>query len=371
MTGVDAAFVFGTRPEFVKVAPVLAECRRRDRSVYVIHTGQHYSESLDEVFFRQLDLDEPDVNLDVGSGSHGVQTGEMLAGIERELQAQEPDVVFVQGDTNSTLAGALAATKLGQSVAHIEAGLRSFDRSMPEEINRVVVDHVADHLFAPTDEMAALLASEGIPESRIAVTGNTVVDAVTNYRAVASETSTVLDDLGLEAGEFALMTAHRAETVDDHGSFQRVLDGVGEAANQLGLEVVYPIHPRAAKQLETLDLDVPDGIRPVDPLGFFDFLRLEDAAALAFTDSGGVQEETCILGTPCVTLRYGTERPETVHVGSNCVAGHDGIDVLAAAIKMYGKDPTWEVPYGDGRAAVHILDAVPFSPRERPAQPAE
>lgn len=371
MTGVDAAFVFGTRPEFVKVAPVLAECRRRDRSTHVIHTGQHYSESLDDVFFRQLNLDEPDVNLGVGSASHGVQTGDMLAGVERELQAQEPDVVFVQGDTNSTLAGALAAAKIGYPVAHIEAGLRSFDRSMPEEINRVVVDHVADHLFAPTDEMATLLRDEGLPENRINVTGNTVVDAVTSYREVAAETSTVLDDLNLEAGEFGLLTAHRAETVDDPDSFQQVLDGVGAAANQLEIEVVYPIHPRAAEKLEAFDLDVPDGIRTVEPLGFFDFLRLEDAAALAFTDSGGVQEETCILGTPCVTLRYGTERPETVHVGSNCVAGHDGIDILAAAITMYGKDPDWAVPYGDGRAAVHILDAVSFSPRERAAQPAE
>jgi UDP-N-acetylglucosamine 2-epimerase (non-hydrolysing) len=247
--------------------------------VYVIHTGQHYSESLDEVFFQQLDLDEPDVNLEVGSGSHGVQTGAMLAGIERELEEQEPDVVFVQGDTNSTLAGGLAAAKIGQSVAHIEAGLRSFDRSMPEEINRVVVDHVADYLFAPTVEMAAQLRSEGIPEDRITVTGNTVVDAVTNYGAVAAETSTVLDDLGLEGEEFALLTAHRAETVDEPDSFQRVLEGVSDAAGRLGLEVIYPIHPRAADKLETFGLDVPGNIRLIDPLGFFDFLRLEDAAA--------------------------------------------------------------------------------------------
>lgn len=361
MTGVDAAFVFGTRPEFIKVAPVLAECRRRGLATYVIHTGQHYSASLDDVFFEQLDLSEPDVNLNIGSGDHGAQTGAMLAGIERHLRDRDPDVVVVQGDTNSTLAGALAATKLGLEVAHVEAGLRSFDRDMPEEINRVVVDHVADHLFPPTEEMAALLRDEGIPEDRITVTGNTIVDAVTDNRAVAERTSTILADLGLAAGEFALLTAHRAETVDDPESFASVLEGVSAAAERLGLEVVYPVHPRASDRLESFDLEVPRGVRLVEPVDFFEFLRLEDAAALAFTDSGGVQEETCILGTPCVTLRYGTERPETVYVGANCVAGHDPAEIVAAATSMRNKAADWEVPFGDGDAAERILDALAYS----------
>ena len=360
MTGVDAAFVFGTRPEFVKVAPVLAECRRRGLTTYVIHTGQHYSASLDEVFFEQLDLAEPDVNLGIGSGDHGAQTGAMLAGVERHLRNQDPDIVFVQGDTNSTLAGALAATKLGLEVAHVEAGLRSFDRDMPEEINRIVVDHVADHLFPPTAEMAALLRDEGIPEDRMTVTGNTVVDAVMDNRAVAERTSTILADLGLAVDEFALLTAHRVETVDDPESFASVLEGVSAAAEQLGLEVVYPVHPRAADRLESFDVKMPHGIRLVEPMDFFDFLRLEDAAALAFTDSGGVQEETCILGTPCVTLRYGTERPETVYVGANCVAGHDPVDIVAAATSMHCETVDWSVPFGDGDAAERILDALAY-----------
>jgi len=365
MSDADAAFVFGTRPEFIKIAPVLAACERRGLSTYVVHTGQHYSASLDDVFFEQLDIPEPDVNLGVGSGDHGAQTGAMLEGVERHLRGLEPNVVLVQGDTNSTLAGALAATKLGLEVAHVEAGLRSFDRDMPEEINRVVVDHVADYLFAPTNDVATNLRKEGISADRITVTGNTIVDAVRENRAVAARTSTVLADLGVTAGEFALLTAHRAETVDDSGSFAAVLEGVSVAAEQLGLPVVYPVHPRARDRLESFELEVPDGIRLVEPLDFFDFLRLEDAAALAFTDSGGVQEETCILGTPCVTLRYGTERPETAYVGANCIAGHDPADIIAAAITMRGKDGAWDVPFGDGNAASRILDALVFQEAQR------
>jgi UDP-N-acetylglucosamine 2-epimerase (non-hydrolysing) len=358
MSDVDAAFVFGTRPEFIKISPVLTACDRRGLSTYVVHTGQHYSSSLDGVIFDELDIPEPDINLGVGSGDHGAQTGAMLAGVERHLREHEPDVVFVQGDTNSTLAGALAATKLGFEVAHVEAGLRSFDRGMPEEVNRVIVDHVADHLFPPTDHSATLLRKEGVSADQVTVTGNTVVDAVRTNRAVATRTSTVLADLDLTAGDFALLTAHRAETVDDEASFAAVLEGVGVAADQLGLDVVYPVHPRAAERLESFDLDVPAAIRLVEPADFFDFLRLEDAAALAFTDSGGVQEETCILGTPCVTLRYGTERPETAFVGANCVAGHEPVDIVAAAIAMRGRTGDWEVPFGDGDAAERILDAL-------------
>lgn len=371
MSGVDAAFVFGTRPEFVKVAPVLAECNRRNLSVYVIHTGQHYSESLDDVFFEQLAIEKPDVNLGVGSGRQGAQTGAMLEGVEHELSEQEPELVFVQGDTNSTLAGALAATKLGIEVAHIEAGLRSYNREMPEEINRVVVDHVADHLFAPTDTMASLLRREGIPDHRVTVTGNTVVDAVIQNQALAAETSTVVQELGLDAGAFALLTAHRAETVDDPDSFAKTLEGVSRAAEELGLEVVYPVHPRAAERIETFELDVPSEVRVIEPVNFFDFLRLEDAAEVVFTDSGGVQEETCILGTPCVTLRYSTERPETVHVGANCLAGHEPSDIVAAGITMQGKGSNWEVPFGSGDAAVQILDALGLPEPEKSVKFAE
>lgn len=361
MSDADVALVFGTRPEIVKTAPILKECQRRALSTLAIHTGQHYSKSLDEIFFRQLDLEPPDVNLKIGSADHGAQTGEMLAGVEENLQAHEPGVLFVQGDTNSTLAGALAGTKLDIDVAHVEAGLRSFDREMPEETNRVVVDHVADYLFPPTRETAELLRSEGIPDDRITVTGNTIVDAVTAYDEIAALTSDVLSTFDLTAGEFALLTAHRAETVDDRDSFVNALSGVSEAAKELGIEVVYPIHPRSRERLDEFDVTVPDAIRTIDPLGFLDFLRLESTAALVFTDSGGVQEETCILGTPCVTLRFGTERPETAFVGANCVAGREPSEIVAAALTMREKAGNWKAPFGDGRAAARILDSLPLA----------
>jgi UDP-N-acetylglucosamine 2-epimerase (non-hydrolysing) len=254
-------------------------------------------------------------------------------------------------------------------VAHVEAGLRSFDREMPEETNRVIVDHVADHLFPPTRESATRLREEGLPDDRITVTGNTVADAVMAYDEVAASTSSILQELELNAGEFALLTAHRQETVDDEDSFRQVLRGVARAADRLGLEVVYPVHPRAEERLSEFGLEVPGAIRTVEPLEFFDFLRLERTAALAFTDSGGVQEETCILGTPCVTLRYGTERPETVYAGANCIAGHDPVDIVDAATRMVRKDGCWEIPFGDGNAAFHVVESLFRTTRiERPPE---
>ena len=358
MTDSTVGFVLGTRPEIIKLAPVIQECHRRGVDTHVIHTGQHYSDSLDTVFFRQLGLSPPDTNLEIGSDDHGAQTGAMLAGIEKELQDIEPMVVFVQGDTNSTLAGALAGSKMDVDVAHVEAGLRSFDDDMPEETNRVIIDHISDYLFPPTAETAALLRDEGISTDRITVTGNTIVDAVQTYDDEAASKSRILSELGVSEGQFDLLTAHRAETVDDREAFERILSGVARAATQAEQEVIYPIHPRAEDRLEEFGIAVPDKVRLIEPLGFFDFLRLESTADLVFTDSGGVQEETSILGTPCVTLRYGTERPETAFVGANCVAGREPSSITAAATQMRGKAEDWTTPFGDGTAATQILDAV-------------
>ncbi|SFR36591.1 non-hydrolyzing UDP-N-acetylglucosamine 2-epimerase [Halogeometricum limi] len=353
----QVAIVLGTRPEIIKCAPLIKACDRRGVDCLLVHTGQHYSEDLDQVFFDQLELPTPDYNLEVGSRSHGEQTGRMLEGIEDVLDEHVPDVVLVQGDTNSTLAGALAAAKSNIDVGHVEAGLRSFDREMPEETNRVVTDHISDYLFPPTEETKGYLERESV-SGEIVVAGNTVVDSLYEYRDLATEKSQILSTLGLTEDDFYLLTAHRAENVDDRDSFAQLLDGVSRFAAQTDREVVYPIHPRAQSRLDEFGLTLPEEIRTVEPLDFLDFLRLEAAASLVFTDSGGVQEETCILGTPCVTLRYTTERPETAYVGANCLAGLDPDDVVEAASTMLGKHADWDVPFGDGHAAERILDTL-------------
>jgi UDP-N-acetylglucosamine 2-epimerase (non-hydrolysing) len=356
----DLIFVLGTRPEIIKLSPVIRACQRRDVPFSIVHTGQHYSEELDAVFFHQLGLPTPEYNLDIGSASHGKQTGQMVAEIESVLEAEQPDVVLVQGDTNSVLAGTIAATKLdGTKVGHVEAGLRSFDREMPEEVNRRLADHAADYLFPPTKGSREQLLSEDLPAEWITVTGNTIVDAVQQYVEIAHDPSDVLSELGVE-GRFALLTAHRAENVDNRDRFVALLDSVTEAAKEHDLLIVYPIHPRAEKRISKFDIEVPDQIKIVEPQDFLDFLVLEAEATIVFTDSGGVQEESCILRTPCVTLRDNTERPETVDVGANRIVGVESADVAEGIQEMLTIDPNWENPFGDGNAAEIILDTLGY-----------
>lgn len=352
------SFVLGTRPEIIKLAPVITACQERDISFTVVHTGQHYSEQLDTVFFEQLDLPTPDYNLEVASGNHGEQTGEMLIRLEEVLISEQPSTVIVQGDTNSVLAGALATSKLAPDLGHVEAGLRSFDDRMPEETNRVLTDHASDLLFAPTQTAAEQLRQEGIPDDDIYLTGNTIVDAVEQYADVAATQSSVLEDHDLTAGQYVLLTAHRAENVDDDATFQSILDGTASLATQLDVPVIYPIHPRAASNLESFDIELPDSIRTIEPLDYLDFLHLESEATVIVTDSGGVQEEACILGTPCITVRESTERPETTEVGANRVVGTEPADIEAHGTEMASRATDWDNPFGDGEAAGRILDAV-------------
>ncbi|GAA0547479.1 UDP-N-acetylglucosamine 2-epimerase (non-hydrolyzing) [Halorubrum ejinorense] len=284
----------------------------------------------------------------------------MIAEIESVLESERPEVVIVQGDTNSVLAGTIAATKMADiEVGHVEAGLRSFDRDMPEEINRRVSDHAADYLFAPTNTSGDQLRQEGLSDEWITVTGNTVVDAVHQNVEIAHERSSVLSDMNLDE-RFALLTAHRAENVDDRERFERLLDSVAKATDEHDLSVVYPIHPRAEKRISEFGINVPDTIQLVEPQDFLDFLVLEDEATIVFTDSGGVQEESCILRTPCVTLRDNTERPETVDVGANLVVGVAPDDVSEGVRKMLTRDRNWENPFGDGTAADQILDTLGY-----------
>lgn len=356
--GTEIAIVLGTRPEIIKLAPVIRECDRRNIDYIVIHTGQHYSDSLDRVFFEQLGLPVPDHNLGVGSASHADQTAAMITGIADVLVQEQPDTVLVQGDTNSVLAGSIATSKLDIDLGHVEAGLRSFDRSMPEETNRVLTDHVADYLFAPTDQSRQYLLKEGIPDHRIFVTGNTIVDALEQNQELAARKSDVLETLDLEPNEFGLMTAHRAENVDNERRFRDLLEGVGRAADERGLNVVYPIHPRAQNKLEVFNIEVPKRVRVIDPQNYLDFLTLENSAAVILTDSGGVQEEACILSVPCVTLRENTERPETIDVGANRLVGTDPDAIVDGVRAAYSAVQTWKNPFGDGAAAEQILAVV-------------
>lgn len=351
-------FVLGTRPEIIKLSPVIRECRRRDISFDIVHTGQHYADALDTALFTQLELPESTHDLSIGSTGHGAQTDEMIAGIETVVSAGEPRVVIVQGDTKSVLAGAIAVGKLqGVDLGHVEAGLRSFDPAMPEEMNRRLTDHVAEYLWAPTDVARKNLLNENLSADEITVTGNTIVDAVRENITIAHERSSVRRDLGLD-GRFALLTVHRAENVDDAERFQSLLDAVGSVARTHDVHVVYPIHPRAARRIDELDLTIPDRVDVVDPLDFLDFLVLEDDATIVLTDSGGVQEETCILGTPCVTLRETTERPEAVAVGSNVLVGTDPARIREGVDVMLETETDWPNPFGDGTAAQQIVDSL-------------
>lgn len=349
--------VLGTRPEIIKFSPIIRECERLGLDYFVLHTGQHYSYNMDRVFFEQLELPEAEYNLDVGSGTHGEQTGRMLIGIERVLREEEPDCVLVEGDTNTVLAGALAAAKLGVKVGHVEAGLRSYDREMPEEVNRVLADHCSDLLFVPTEKSRQILLSEGISGDKVFMTGNTVVDAVFQNLEISKRKGGILSHLGIDDEGYFLVTVHRQENVDNEKRFRGILKGLEMVQEEFGFKVVYPIHPRAKKQLKVFDVE-GNGVMFVEPLDYLGFLQLESNAKLVLTDSGGVQEEACVLGVPCVTLRYNTERPETLEVGANVLAGTDPYEIVEKTKLMLSGDNSWENPFGDGKAAERIVNLL-------------
>jgi UDP-N-acetylglucosamine 2-epimerase (non-hydrolysing) len=351
------SIILGTRPEIIKMSPVIRECQRLGLDHFILHTGQHYSYNMDKIFFKELMLPDAKYNLEAGSGAHGEQTGKMLAGIEKVLLKEKPEAVLVQGDTNTVLAGALAAVKLGIKVGHVEAGLRSYNRKMPEEINRVMADHCSDVLFAPTEKCKNTLLGEGIPNSSIHVTGNTIVDAVFQNLKLAKEKNT-LEELDITPKGYFLVTAHRQENVDDPVRFAGILKGLEVLAKEFNIPVIYPIHPRSKKRVEEFGIRTDGSIRFIDPVEFLDFLNLESCARLVLTDSGGVQEETCILGVPCVTLRDNTERPETLDVGSNMLSGTEPELMVECAHRMLETDKGWENPFGDGKAAQRIVNAM-------------
>ncbi|MFC1974505.1 non-hydrolyzing UDP-N-acetylglucosamine 2-epimerase [Chloroflexota bacterium] len=351
------AIILGTRPEIIKMAPVIRELEERRGNYFILHTGQHYSYNLDRVFFERLKLPQAKYNLEVGSGSNAEQSGKILIGVEKVLQEENADIVLVEGDTNSVLAGALAAVKLHIKVGHVEAGLRSYDRQMPEEINRLLTDHCSDFLFAPTEKSRAILLGEGILEDKIFVTGNTIVDAVYQNLKIAGESGDVLGSLHLNPGEYFLVTLHRQENVDSPVRFTSIVEGLDGVAGEFGLSVIYPIHPRSRKMMGEFNLK-PKNLTLIEPVDFLDFLQLERNSRLILTDSGGVQEEACVLSVPCVTLRDNTERPETIEVGSNILAGVSPERILECTKAMLGRENNWENPFGDGKAGKIIIDIL-------------
>ncbi|MEX0785742.1 MAG: UDP-N-acetylglucosamine 2-epimerase (non-hydrolyzing) [Dehalococcoidia bacterium] len=350
--------VAGARPQFIKAAAFSRALRGRHQEV-LVHTGQHYDPTLSGVFFEQLDLPKPHHHLDVGSGPHGEQTGRMLERIEPVLRQEAPDWVVVFGDTNSTLAGALAAAKLGLRLAHVEAGLRSFDRTMPEETNRIVADHCSDLLFCPTQTAVDNLAREGLLE-RARLTGDIMYDSLLQQLPSVEAASGIIERLGLAKGGYALVTVHRAANTDDLDA----LGGILEALALLEEPVIFPMHPRARLAMASSDFETASNVQAIEPVGYLEMLALERNARVVLTDSGGMQKEAYLLGVPCVTLREETEWPETMVDGWNVLAGSEPRRIVEASRRT---PPSGEPPavFGDGHAAERMVELLNDDPSQR------
>jgi len=355
--------IFGTRPEIIKLSPIIREFENKGKDFMLIHTGQHYSYEMDRILFEELELPEPDYKLNIGlkTKTHAEQVGLMLIEIEKILLKEKPKIVIVQGDTNTTLAGALSARKLNSiKIAHVEAGLRSHNWEMPEEINRVIVDHISDILFAPTEKAKENLLREGIPENKIYLVGNTISDAVYQNLEIARGKSKILENLRIKKNKYFLLTLHRAENVDHKDRLINILKGIKLVKENFPeYNIVFPIHPRTKNRVKEFRLEeYLKELLVIDPLGYLDFIMLEANARLILTDSGGVQEEACILKVPCVTLRTETERPETVEIGANIIAGRYPDNILKCVKIMLLKERDWINPYGInvGRRIISILE---------------
>lgn len=351
--------VVGTRPNFVKMAPIMRVLEDRRIDSRLVHTGQHYDDRMAGAFFRELGLRRPEVDLGIGSGSHAEQTARVMLAFEPVWLDYAPDWVVVVGDVNSTLACALVAAKRGGRVAHVEAGLRSGDRSMPEEINRILTDQLADLLLTPGADADENLRREGIPAARIVRVGNVMIDSLFAQCGQADR-SPILVGLGLQPREYLVLTLHRPSNVDDPARLARLIETFGRVA--MTIPVIFPAHPRTRARIEAAGLRLPPGVRMIDPLGYADFLCLWRAARLVCTDSGGLQEETSALGVACLTLRESTERPVTVELGTNQVVGVDPARIIQAVGEALAggsrPSPREPIPLWDGRTAVRIVDCL-------------
>ena len=353
--------IVGARPQFIKCAPVSARLRQEHEEI-LVHTGQHYDPDMSDIFFEDLQIPRPDYHLDVGSGSHGKQTAAILEKTENVLIKEIPDLVLVYGDTNSTLAGAIAAAKLHIPVAHVEAGLRSFDRTMPEEINRVVTDHVADLLLCPTQTAIDNLAKEGITRG-VHLVGDVMVDALRHNVIIAEKKSRIIYQLGLKEGTYFVATVHRPANTDDRKNLTAIIDAFRES----GETVVFPVHPRTRKYLHEYGLwdSLPGNIRYIDPLGYIDMLHLMKHAKKILTDSGGIQKEAYVLGVPCITMRENTEWIETLTGGWNILVGADKQKILTA-LMTEGRTNADNSVFGKGDAAERIARVLTKKDKKNP-----
>ncbi|ANB61154.1 non-hydrolyzing UDP-N-acetylglucosamine 2-epimerase [Anoxybacteroides amylolyticum] len=344
--------ILGARPQFIKAAPVSRVLRKKHTEI-IVHTGQHYDANMSDIFFEELNIPKPDYHLGVGSGTHGKQTGEMMIKLEEIVLNEQPDYVLVYGDTNSTLAGALVAAKLHIPVIHVEAGLRSFNKKMPEEINRIMTDHVSEFLFCPTDTAVENLKNENITRNVLNI-GDVMYDAVLYNKELAQEKSTILADLRLEAKQYHLITIHRAENTDDVQNMKNIL----EAFAQIEEVKVWPMHPRTKHKLASygLRVDTIPNLKVIEPVGYLDMLTLECNAKKIITDSGGVQKEAYFMQVPCVTVREQTEWVETLETEANILVGTD-VEKIVAAVKKDVR-PVYSEVFGDGKAAEKIVEAI-------------
>ncbi|PIO00576.1 UDP-N-acetylglucosamine 2-epimerase (non-hydrolyzing) [archaeon CG10_big_fil_rev_8_21_14_0_10_43_11] len=350
----NVGIFFGTRPEIVKLSRLMFLSKQKYADEFsLIHTGQHYSYSMSGQFMDELALPSIDYNLGIGSGTHNYQIGSMLLKLERLIKEKDIDTMVILGDTNSALAGALCANRSGIRVCHIEAGIRSFDRTMPEEINRILTDAVSNHCYAPTTIAVEHLKKENISDDRIFLTGNVIVDALNYYLPLAKKRERIIPD-----ESYGLVTLHRPANVDRKEKLLELVNALNTISVDNGLPLYFPIHPRTRNNLEKFGLLKKIKLNLIDPLGYFDFLRAMSESKIMITDSGGLQEESCILGVPCATIRENTERPETVHIGSNYLCGTTYSGIVEGVNIMLNKKPDWKQPYGDGRSSERILNLI-------------
>lgn len=350
------AIILGTRPEIIKLSPIIRELSDRKIDCFILHTNQHYSLGMDQVFFDELKLPHPRYNLDVHDLPQGAMVGHMLIGIEPILLQEKPDWVLIQGDTNTVMAGVIAASKLGIKVGHVESGLRSYDRTMPEELNRIAADHLSDVLFCPTDHAAQIALGEGIPSAKVSVVGNTIVDAVTQNLGLAQKSKY---SEKYDGQNYFLLTMHRPSNVDTEAALKQIIRSLEALATELNTSLIFPAHPRTSAALKHYMIQLnPEKIRVIEPTGYLEMLMLMQSAKLIITDSGGIQEEACILHVPCITIRDNTERPETVAVGANLVVGTSAESIVSGAKTMLDRPTHWNNPFGDGRSGKNIVDTI-------------